>query len=135
MRTALIALVVAVAMLVVSGCADDAEITYPTGDGGWQVGITLSEIPPRILEVPVVIEIKGDAINLTDGARSPDGDILVFCSSGGTFPNGMSDIELATIGGRAVTELVIESPGTYEVEVKYPDEMVSASVEFSIGLE
>jgi hypothetical protein len=130
-----IALMAATVIVVGSGCSDDSGITYPTGNGGWQVGLTLSEIPPRMGDVPVIIEVQGDAINLTTGARSPDGAVLVFCSSGGSYPNGSSEIELGTVDGRAVTELVISLPGTYEVEVTYPDEMASASAVFSIGLE
>jgi hypothetical protein len=134
MRRARLALIVAAALIVIGGCSDN-EITYPTGDGGWQVGLTLSEIPPTINDVPVAISVQGDAINLTTGARSPDGDILVFRTTGGTFPNESSEIELATIDGTAVTELVIELPGSYEVEVEYPDGSCSASWVFSIGLE
>ena len=134
MKRTTLALVVAATLIVICGCSDN-DITYPTGDGGWQVGLTLSEIPPTINDVPVTISVQGDAINLTTGARSPDGDILVFSTSGGTFPNGSSEIELATVDGTAVTELVIELPGTYEVEVVYPAQSCSASWAFSIGLE
>jgi hypothetical protein len=134
MKTRTIVMIAATAMLAVCGCGD-SDITYPTGNGGWQVGLTLSRIPPRMPDGPVLIEVRGDAIDLTTGARPPDGDILVFCTSGGTFPNESNEIELATVDGRAVTELVIELPGTYEVEVRYPDRLAAASAVFSIGLE
>lgn len=132
-RTTLLLAITATAVVIL-GCSDN-EITFPTGAGGWQVGLTLSEIPPTIADVPVTISVRGDAINLTTGARSPDGDILVFRATGGTFPNGSTEIELSTVDGNAVTELVIDSPGTYEVEVEYPGGSCSASWVFSIGLE
>ena len=134
MKNSIALIVLGAALLLSTGCSDSG-ITYPTGDGGWQVGISLSEIPPRIDDVPVFIEVQGDAINLTDGDRPPDGDVLVFSASGGAFANDLTEIELETVGGRAVAELRISLPGTYEVEVSYPEHSCSAISVFSIGLE
>jgi hypothetical protein len=121
-------------VLVTMGCSDN-EISYPTGDGGWQIGVTLSEIPPRIYDVPVFISIQADVINLTDGHRPPDGSVVVFTSSGGSFVNGETEIDLATVGGRAVTELEIRLPGTYEVTIEYPQESCTVVTVFTVGLE
>lgn len=121
-------------VLMTMGCSDN-EISYPTGDGGWQIGITLSEIPPRIYDVPVFISIQADVINLTDGDRPPDGSVMVFTTSGGSFVNGQTEIELATAGGRVVTELEIRLPGTYEVTIEYPQESLTVVTVFSVGLE
>ncbi len=121
-------------VLLTLGCSDN-EISYPTGDGGWQIGISLGEIPPRIYDVPVLVSIQADVINLTNGDRPPDGSVLVFTASGGSFPNGLTEIELATLDGRVVTELEIQSPGTYQVEIEYPQESCTVLTEFSVGLE
>jgi hypothetical protein len=121
-------------VLLTVGCSDDG-ISYPTGDGGWQIGISLGVIPPRIDDVPALISIQADVINLDNGQRSPDGAVLVFTASGGAFVNGLTQIELATVGGRAGTELEIRLPGTYEVEVEYAQESCTAVSVFSIGLE
>ncbi len=121
-------------VLLTLGCSDN-EISYPTGDGGWQIGIDLGEIPPRIHDVPVLVSIQADVINLTNGDRPPDGSVLVFTTSGGSFPNGLTEIELATLNGRVVTELEIQLPGTYQVEIEYPQESCTVLTEFSVGLE
>lgn len=121
-------------VLLTMGCSDN-EITYPTGDGGWQIGVTLGEIPPRIYDVPVFISIQADVINLTDGRRPPDGSVMVFTTSGGSFVNGQSEIELATVDGRVVTELEIRLPGTYEVTIEYPQESCTVVTVFTVGLE
>jgi len=121
-------------ILVTPGCSDN-EISYPTGDGGWQIGIALGEIPPRIDDVPVTISIEADIINLTNGDRPADGAIVAFTTSGGAFANGLTEIELTTTDGRVVTELEIELPGTYEVTVEYPQQECTAVFGFSIGLE
>jgi len=121
-------------VLLTMGCSDN-EISYPTGDGGWQIGITLSEIPPRIYDVPVFISIQADVINLTDGHRPPDGSVVVFTTSGGSFTNGLTEIELATADGRVVAELEIRLPGTYEVTIEYPQESCTVVTTFTVGLE
>jgi len=82
-----------------------------------------------------VVRIRADVINLTDGSRSADGSVLVFTASGGTFVNGLSEIAFSTLDGWAETELDIQLPGTYEVEVAYPQESCSVVTVFSIGLE
>jgi len=127
-------MVLGIVLLAVSGCSD-GEISYPTGNGGWQVAIGLSEIPPRIADVPVFIEVRGDAINLDNGDRPPDGSVLVFSSSGGLFDNSLTQIELETSDGWAIAQLKIDLPGTYEVEVAYPEQSCSAVSVFSVGLE
>ena len=134
MKKAVILMTLCLLALLTLACGDDG-ISFPTGDGGWQVGITLGEIPPRILEVPVLIEVRGDVINLTDGDRPVDGSVVAFTSSGGSFGNGLTEVELATVNGSAVAVLEIQLPGTYEVEVAYPQESCSAVTVFSVGLE
>jgi hypothetical protein len=129
-------------MMTVIGClafaslsCGDSGISYPTGDGGWQVAISLGVIPPRIDDVPVLISVRVDVINLTDGSRSPDGSTIVVTTTGGCFPNGESEIELPTTAGSVETELEIKLPGTYQVEAEYPEESCATTVEFSVGLE
>ena len=100
-----------------------------------QIGIDLGVIPPRIYDVPVLISIQADVINLTNGDRPPDGSVLVFIASGGSFVNGLTEIELGTVDGRVITELEIQLPGTYELEVEFPQESCTVSAVFSIGLE
>lgn len=121
-------------VLLTMGCSDN-EISYPTGNGGWQIGIDLGVIPPRINDVPVLISIQADVINLTNGDRPPDGSVLVFIASGGSFVNGLTEIELGTVDGRVITELEIQLPGTYELEVEFPQESCTVSAVFSVGLE
>lgn len=116
------------------GCGDNG-ISYPIDDGGWQIGVTLGEIPPRIYEVPVLISVQADVINLTDGERPPDGSSVVFNTTGGSYPNGLTEIQLGTVEGRAVTELEIQTPGTYRVEIEYPQGSCTVITEFSVGLE
>ena len=134
MKQRMIVAVLGALVLLTVGCSDN-EISYPTGDGSWQIGITLGVIPPRIDDVPVSISIQADVINLSNGNRPPDGAVLLFTSSGGSFVNGETEIELGTVNGRTITELEIEIPGTYRVEVEYPQESCTAVFEFSIGLE
>lgn len=126
--------VAGVLMLLTLGCSDNS-ISYPVGDGGWQIGITLGEYPPRVDDLPVLISLRADVINLTDGQRPPDGSIVVFTSSGGSFVNGLTEIEIGTVNGRVDTELEIHRPGTYEVTAEYPQGDCTIDVEFSIGLE
>ncbi len=134
MKNRMIVAALGALVLLTMGCSDN-EISYPTGDGGWQIGISLGLIPPRMTDVPVFISIQADVINLTDGHRPADGSVVVFKSSGGSFVNGLAEIELATLDGRAVTELEIPLPGTYEVTVEYPEESCTAVATFSVGLE
>lgn len=134
MKHRMIVTVLGALLLLTLGCSDN-EISYPTGNGGWQIGIDLGEIPPRINDVPVLISIQADVINLTDGDRPPDGSVLVFTASGGSFANGLTEIELGTVDGRVVTELEIQLPGTYELEVEFPQESCTVLAVFSIGLE
>jgi hypothetical protein len=134
MRGTKIIVAIGIGFLVTVSCSDSG-ITYPTGAGGWQVAISLSEIPPWIDDVPVSVAIQGDAINLSNGERPRDGAVLVFSASGGSFNNGLTEIELESFGGRAVAELEIVLPGTYEVEVAYPEQSCSAVAVFSVGLE
>jgi len=134
MKQRMIVALLGVLVLLTVGCSDN-EISYPIGDGGWQIGITLGEIPPRIDDVPVSISIQADVINLSNGNRPPDGSPLVFTSSGGSFVNDETEIELSTVNGRTVTELVIAIPGTYRVEVEYPQEACIVVFEFTVGLE
>lgn len=134
MKNRMIAAVLGVLLIVTMGCSDN-EISYPTGDGGWQIGLSLGLIPPRMTDIPVYISIQADVINLTDGHRPADGSVVVFTSSGGWFVNGLAEIELATLDGRVVTELEIPLPGTYEVTVEYPQESCVAATTFSVGLE
>jgi hypothetical protein len=128
-------LVVLVAALLFSGSCSDDGITYPTGEGGWQVAIGLGQIPPWNDNEPVVVTVQAEAIDLTDGDRPADGSLLVFCASDGSFANGSAEIELGTVNGRATAELEIARPATYQIEVSYPDRSCSALVEFSYGLE
>jgi len=121
-------------MLLTMGCSDN-EITYPIGEGGWEIGVDLGVIPPRINDVPVLISIQADVINLTDGQRPPDGSVLVFTTSGGSFVNGLTEIELGTVDGTVVTDLEIRSPGTYELEIEFPQGSCTVLAEFSVGLE
>ncbi|MCU0305598.1 MAG: hypothetical protein MUC56_16205 [Thermoanaerobaculales bacterium] len=131
---AILAAALGVLALLAPGCSDN-EIDFPTGNGGWQIGLTLGVIPPRVGDVPVLVSIRADVINLTDGRRPADGAAVAFSSSGGAFPNGEPEIELVTSAGHAITELLIALPGTYRVEVAYPDESCTAAAEFTIGLE
>jgi len=121
-------------VLLTMGCSDSG-ISYPTGDGGWQIGIDFGEIPPRIYDVPVLISIQADVINLTNGDRPLDGSILVFTASGGSFVNDQTEIELGTVDGRVVTELEIQLPGTYQVEIEFSQGSCTVKAEFSVGLE
>lgn len=134
MRLRMTIAVAGVLMLLTLGCSDNT-ISYPIGDGGWQIGITLAGFPPRVDDLPVFISIQIDVVNLTDGQRPGDGSIVVVTSSGGSFVNGLAEIELGTLNGRVVTELEISRPGTYEVTAEYPQEACTTAVEFSIGLE
>jgi hypothetical protein len=134
MKQRMIVAVLGALVLLTVGCADN-EISYPIGDGGWQIGITLGVIPPKIDEPPVSISIQADVINFSNGNRAPDGSVLVFTASGGSFVNGLTEIDLSTVNGRAITELEIWIPGTYQVEVEYPQESCTAVFEFTIGLE
>ena len=121
-------------LLLTMGCSDNG-IDYPIGDGGWQIGLDLGEIPPRIYDVPVSISIQADVINLTNGDRPTDGSVLIFTTSGGSFVNGLTEIELGTVDGRVVTELEIQLPGKYELEIEFPQESCTVLAVFSIGLE
>jgi hypothetical protein len=121
-------------ILLTLGCSD-SEISYPVGEGGWEIGLDLGEIPPRIYDVPVTISIQADVINLTDGDRPTDGSVLIFTTSGGSFVNGLTEIEFGTIDGRVITELEIQLPGTYDLEVEFPQGSCTVSAVFSIGLE
>jgi len=121
-------------VLLTMGCSDNG-IDYPVGEGGWQIGVDLGVIPPRINDVPVLISIRADVINLTDGERPADGSILIFTSSGGAFDNGLTEIELGTVDGTVVTDLEIRSPGRYEVEIEFPQGSCTVLTEFSVGLE
>jgi len=121
-------------VLLTMGCSDN-EISYPTGDGGWQIGVDLGVIPPRINDVPVLISIQADVINLTNGDRPTDGSVLIFTTSGGSFVNGLTEIEFGTVDGRVITELEIRLPGTYDLEVEFPQGSCTVSAVFSIGLE
>jgi hypothetical protein len=134
MHRATLMAALAVLALLAPGCSDN-EIDFPTGNGGWQIGLTLGVIPPRVGDVPVLVSIRADVINLTDGRRPADGAAVVFTSSGGAFPNGDPEIDLTTSAGRAETELLIRLPGTYRVEVEFPQESCTAAAEFTIGLE
>lgn len=134
MKKAVILMTLCMLALLTLACGDDG-ISFPTGDGGWQVGITLGVIPPRIDDVPVLIEIRADVINLTDGDRPVDGSMVVFTSSGGRFSNGLNEIELGTADGSVGDVLEIQLPGTYEVEAAFPEESCAAVVQFSVGLE
>ncbi len=134
MKHRMIVTTLGVLLLLAMGCSDSG-ITYPTGDDGWQIGLDLGEIPPRIYDVPVLISIQADVINLTNGDRPLDGSVLVFTASGGSFVNGLTEIELGTVDGRVVTELEIRLPGTYELEVEFPQESCTVLAVFSIGLE
>lgn len=116
------------------GCGDSG-ISYPIDDGGWQIGVTLGEIPPRLYDASVLISVQADVINFTDGERPPDGSPVVFNTSGGSYPNGLTEIELGTVEGRAITELEIQLPGTYQVEIEYPQGSCTVITEFSVGLE
>ena len=73
--------------------------------------------------------------SLTNGDRPPDGSVLVFTASGGSFVNGLTEMEPGTVDGRVVTELEIQLPGTYELEIEFPQESCTVLAEFTVGLE
>jgi len=134
MRAAGIALCVGYSILLLGGCGDDA-LDYPAGDGGWQLFLKIGDIPRTFVEYPLLIDLKGELVNLDSGTFAADGTVIVFGTSGGSFGNGLAEIEKTTSGGVATASLQVQKPGTYEVSVEYPELMVGTTVTFTVGLE
>jgi hypothetical protein len=132
MQPRLLACVVLLAVAILPGC-NDADIDYPIGDGGWHLVLNTGQVP-TVGSYPVYIEIEGQVINLTDGGRPQDGAILLFSTSGGSYENGLTEIEKGMAAGKAVSTLQIDGPGRYEVSVEYVDQSCTVSTTVEVWL-
>ena len=133
MKSTVVFLCLVVAAGILAGCNDSGP-SYPIGDGGWQLVVSTGRIPDNIDEYPVFVSIEAQAFDLTAGAQPADGTILVFSASDGVFANGLPDIELGMVEGRADADLQIDHPGRYEVMVDFPEQDCSAVTTFDVGL-
>jgi len=133
MKPAMMALGIAVTAFLLLGCGD-GDPNYPIGDGGWHLKLDVGRFPDNVEDYPLFITIEAQLIDLSTGADPPDGTVLVFRASDGTFENGLPDVEMSTVGGRAETTFRADHPGRYEVSVEYPVASSTAVTTFTVGL-
>jgi hypothetical protein len=133
MKPAVAALCVSLAVGLLVGC-NDSEPGFPVGDGGWQLFLKIGEYPDVSVEYPIVIDLESHLLNLETGEDAPDGTLIVFRTSIGTFPNGQSEIELPTAEGCTTTMLNATRPGRYEITVEYPQGDASTTTTINVDL-
>ena len=133
MRAALVPLCLGLFVGLLVGCSDDG-IDYPVGDGSWQLALSVGDIPEPIEELPAFISVQVQAVDLSSGARPPDGAVFELTTTAGWFPNGLRRIELGATGGSVETELRVDYPGWYEITAVLVEESACTAVRFSVGL-
>lgn len=121
MRIAVAGLCVVVAFGSLLACSDGQDRLALT-NGGWLLTVSVNGFPGDHPEYPVSIRFKAHLVGVVSGANAEDGTVLVFRSSGGTFENGLEEIEATTVDGIAEATFTAEIPGAYEMSVKFGDE-------------
>lgn len=132
MRLFLVGLCAGLAMCLCLGC-DKHDSGLLINDGGWFIGLTIGESPSEDVEYPLFIRIEAHVENLRSGADAPDGSILIFRTSHGTFENGFAEIEKTIVNGDAETTLQVDGEGTCEIRVEFEDEETSVIIAFGTG--
>ncbi len=80
---------------------------------------------------PINLVIIADLRGSISGSL-PDGEPVVFSSSGGSFENGQPQIEELTSEGSATAILQIIAPGMYEINVAF-DKASAATVALTVS--
>ena len=70
-------------------------------------------------ELPLFVMITVELRGKISGSFPPDGELVVFESSGGSFENGQLQTNREMNDGTATASLQIETPGSYELTVSY----------------
>jgi hypothetical protein len=132
MRSATVVILTCAAVFLVSGC-NDSDTSFPVGKSGWQLTVDVGNYPAGTMVFPVHMEIEGHLMSLDSGADAPDGTLLIFAISEGSFENGMKEIQKTTLNGRAVSNLQADNPGTYELSVSYEGQTNPVVSTFTLG--
>ena len=132
MKFSIALLIFGVATFLVAGC-NESDTNFPAGKSGWQMTLDLGEYPAGDIEYPVVMNIEAHVKSLDSGANAPDGSLLVFLVSDGTFENGLSEIEKTTLNGKATTTFQANHPGTYEMTVDFEGQSTPFVSTFTLG--
>lgn len=133
MKSLPILLICIAAMLVLTACGDN-ETNYPIGDGGWFIAIDVGRIPNGVTEYPILVDVEVEILNLDNGNPAADGSLVRLRVTPGSFDNDLPEIEKTLVDGQTTATLVISSPGSYDLEVEYPEGDSCATTCFSVGL-
>ena len=132
MRSATVLFLTCAVVLLASGC-NDSDSNFPAGKSGWQLTVNVGEFPTGTLVFPVEIEIEAHLMSLDSGADVPDGTLLIFTISDGSFENGMTEIPKTTLNGMAVSYLQADNRGTYQLSVRYEGQINPVVSTFTLG--
>jgi len=132
MRSAFVVLLTCATVFFVSGC-NESDSSFPVGKSGWQLTVNVGEYPAGTIVYPVHMEIGAHLMSLDSGVDAPDGTLLTFAISQGSFENGMTEIQKTTLNGRAVSNLQADSPGTYELSISYEGQTNPVVSTFTLG--
>jgi len=132
MRSATVLFLSFLVAFLASGC-NESDSSFPAGKSGWQLTVNVGEYPTGTLVFPVEIEIEAHLMSLDSGADVPDGTLVIFTVSDGSFENGMTEIQKTTLNGIAVSYFKADNPGTYQLSVNYEGQINPVVSTFTIG--
>ena len=83
-------------------------------------------------EFPLIVMITVELRGKISGSFPPDGELVVFESSGGSFENGQLQTTREMNDGTATASLQIETSGSYELMVSYETTQTTTILSVSV---
>ncbi len=138
MRTFSARAIVPLAVLLVSGllACSDSDRGLPGDDEVWSVSFALSgtvgDAPGLPEEVQLTLEVHG-----WSGRHLPDGTLVTMETTNWTFDNGLRQVTVESLGGRAVALLLVDSSGSASVTATFAvdGKRISASTTIAVTVE
>ncbi len=134
MRILLIALFCVSTGLLLIGCDDGCGCDLPRIGRDWFIEIDLGSIPDNITEYPILVDVGVRVRSLENGDPPADGFVVALSISPGAFDNGLPEIELPLVNGRASATMRIGFAGVYELTVRPQGQETSTVTTFNVGL-
>lgn len=134
MKSMLIILGCFAAGLLLSGCSGGSGCDLPTGVRDWLIEVDLGHIPQQVSEYPFFVDVHVQVQSLENGQTPPDGLLVHFSISPGSFSNGQTEIERPLVNGRQSATLKIDAAGSYDLTVAIDEDVRTVHTSFTVGL-
>ena len=83
-------------------------------------------------EFPLIVMITVELRGRISGSFPPDGELVIFESSGGSFENGQLQTNREMNDGTATASLQVETSGSYDLTVSYETAQRTTTLSVSI---